>query len=121
VKELPGLRLPDSNAPVSDVTVCVVESSFVHVTLAPLLIVSAEGLNARPFIVTVFWLAVLVCGDDEGLGVDEVHPAIMTTAATSTANVKSESFFTIYLRHAYKRVRWIALNSARLNVLSEHS
>jgi hypothetical protein len=99
-----GLRLPDSNAPVSDVTVCVVESSFVHVTLAPLLIVSADGLNARPFIEMLFWLAVLICGDDEGLGVDEVHPAIMTTAPTSTAKVKSISFFTIYLRSTHTRV-----------------
>jgi hypothetical protein len=89
--------LPESNAPVSDVTVCVVESSFVHVTLAPLTIVSAEGLNARPFIATLFWLAVLVCGDDEGLGVDEVHPAIKTAAPTSTANVKSMSFFMVCL------------------------
>jgi hypothetical protein len=30
--------------------------------------------------------------------VDEVHPAIMTTAPTSTAKVKSISFFTIFLR-----------------------
>jgi hypothetical protein len=96
--------LPDSNAPVSDVTVCVVESSFVHVTLAPLLIVSADGLNARPFIVTVFWLAVLVCGDDEELGVDEVHPAIMTTAPTSTAIVKSMSFFMVILRSTHTNV-----------------
>lgn len=115
MKELPGLRLPDSNTPVSDVTVCVVESSFVHVTLAPLTIVSDDGLNARPFIETLFWLAVLICGDDEGLGVvDEVHPAIMTTAPTSAANVKSVSFFMVLLQHAHKRVLWIALSFCSL-------
>lgn len=97
--------MPDSNAPVSDVTVCDVESSFVHVTLAPLLIVSAEGLNARPFIVTLFWLAVLVCSDDEGFGVElEVHPAIMTAAPTSTANVKKASFFMVWLRSTHTSV-----------------
>ena len=94
--------MPDSNAPVSDVTVCVVESSFVHVTFAPLPIVSAEGLNVRPFIVMAFWLAVLVCG--EGLVVDEAHPAIMTAAATSTAKLRNVSFFTIYLHSTHTSV-----------------
>ncbi len=77
--------------------VCVVESSFVHVTLAPLLIVNDEGLNAIFFIETVFWLVVLVCGADEGLVLeDEVHPAVITTAPTRAANAKSKTFFILY-------------------------
>ncbi len=66
-------------------------SSFVHVTFAPLLIVSDEGLNAMFFIETLFWLAVLVCGADEGLelGPYDAHPAVITTAPTSAANTKS--------------------------------
>ncbi len=75
-------------------TVWVVESSFVHVTFAPLLIVNDEGLNAMFFIETVFWLAVLVCGADDGLlGPYDVHPAVKTTIPTRAANAKSINFF----------------------------
>ncbi len=106
----PGFRLPESNAPVSDVTVWVVVSSFVHVTFAPLTIVSDEGLNASPFIVTVFWPAVLTCGDDEGLE-DEVHPAVRTTAPTSAANAKTISFFNILPpEHASTRALYTVLS-----------
>ncbi len=93
----PGLKLPDSKAPVSEVTVWVVESSFVHVTVVPLLIVSDDGLNAKPFMVTEFWPAAPVCDDDEelGLGEYEVHPAVKTTAPMSAASAMSISFFNI--------------------------
>ncbi len=71
-------------------------SSFVHVKFAPLLIVSAEGLNASPYTETLFWLAVLISGADEAKepGEYEVHPAVIATAPTSTANPKNTSFFT---------------------------
>jgi hypothetical protein len=45
-----------SNRPSSAVAVCPVGSAFVQVTLSPARIVTARGLNAKPWIVTV-WLA----------------------------------------------------------------
>ncbi len=80
-----------------------VESSFVHVTFDPLLIVNDDGLNAMFFIDTAFWLAVLVCGADDGLlGPYEVHPAVKTTMPTSAANPKSMSFFIFSPSHAQR-------------------
>lgn len=94
MKLSPGLRLPESNSPVSDVTVCVVESAFPHVTFAPCLTVSVDGVKARLFIVTVFWTAELLAVA-LGLGLDvDVQPATIAAATTTAANTNSVRFFT---------------------------
>ena len=96
MKLSPGLRLPESNSPISDVTVCVVESAFPHVTFAPCLTVSVDGVKARLFIVTVFWTAGLPAVDVAlGLGLDvDVQPAIIAAATTTAANTNRVRFFT---------------------------
>ena len=52
LKELPGARFPLLKAPVSLVTVCVVESLLVQVTVAPVGTVSVAGANEKLDIVT---------------------------------------------------------------------
>ena len=54
VNDLPGARVPESNAPVSEVTVCGTESWLVKVTVVPALTVRDPGLKAK------FWMVTLV-------------------------------------------------------------
>ena len=54
LKVWPGPRSPLLNAPVSLVTVCVMESLLVQVTVVPVVTFSDAGLKAYPEMLTVF-------------------------------------------------------------------
>ena len=95
--------LPESKTPVSDVTVCISDSSFVHVTVAPFLIVNKEGLYASFFITMLFWLSVLVCDCDEReVENGDMHPAITSGAIIRANVIWKKCFFKVGLLRAFR-------------------
>ncbi len=102
----PGWRTPLSN-PV-EVTVWAIESLFIHETVSPTLMVSAPGLNARFFMVTVFACAVpagpVDCVELFGWVTDGLvrvvvvlppHPATAISMTAANAHTKTSHLFFI--------------------------